>query len=105
MSKKGKKVISSDIEKYITPLALAVLIMDDGGWAKPGVRIATNNYKLEEVQFLTEILKRKYNLDCTVQKIETINQYSIYIKGTSLPTLKILVLPYLHKSMFYKLGL
>ena len=29
--KKGQKVISLDIEKYITPLALAVLIMDDGG--------------------------------------------------------------------------
>jgi LAGLIDADG DNA endonuclease family len=28
--KNGKKVISLNIEKYITPLALAVLIMDDG---------------------------------------------------------------------------
>jgi hypothetical protein len=28
--KNGKKVISQGIEKYITPLALAVFIMDDG---------------------------------------------------------------------------
>ena len=45
--KNGKKVINPNIEKYITPLALAIFIMDDGGWAKPGVRIATNNFKLE----------------------------------------------------------
>jgi hypothetical protein len=29
--KHGKKEISSNIEQYITPLALAVWIMDDGG--------------------------------------------------------------------------
>jgi len=29
--KKGKKIINSNIENYITPLALAVWIMDDGG--------------------------------------------------------------------------
>lgn len=103
--KDGKKVISQDIEKYITPLALAIWIMDDGGWAKPGVRIATNSFKLEEVQHLAEILRNKFDLDCTVQKIGTIGQHSIYIKGSSLPTLKKLVLPYLHPSMYYKLGL
>jgi hypothetical protein len=103
--KNGKKVISSNIEKYITPLSLAVLIMDDGGWAKPGVRIATNNFKLEEVQLLAEIFRNKFDLDCTVQKIGTISQHSIYIKGLSIPTLKELVLSYLHPSMYYKLGL
>ena len=50
--KKGQRVISREIEKYITFLALAIWIMDDGGWAKPGLRIATNSFKLEEVQFL-----------------------------------------------------
>jgi len=29
--KNGKKIVSPDIEKYITPLALAIFIMDDGG--------------------------------------------------------------------------
>uniref|UniRef100_UPI0022FD3A64 hypothetical protein n=1 Tax=Drechslerella dactyloides TaxID=74499 RepID=UPI0022FD3A64 len=103
--KNGKKVISPNIEKYITPLALAIFIMDDGGWAKPGVRIATNNFKLEEVQLLAEILKRKYNLDCTVQKIATVDQYSLYIKSSSVPALQKLILPCFHTSMYYKLGL
>nr|QID02763.1 hypothetical protein [Orbilia oligospora]QID02831.1 hypothetical protein [Orbilia oligospora] len=97
--KNGKKVISPNIEKYITPLALAIFIMDDGGWTKSGVRISTNNFKLEEVQLLAEIFKRKYNLDCTIQKIETIGQYSLYIKSSSMPSLRNLILPYLHPSM------
>nr|QCW06952.1 hypothetical protein [Drechslerella brochopaga] len=104
MSKNGKKVISPNIEKYITPLALAIFIMDDGGWTKSGVRIATNNFKLEEVQLLAEIFKRKYNLDCTARRAETIGQYSLYITSSSVPSLRNLILPYLHISMYYKLG-
>ncbi len=103
--KKGKKVVSLEIEKYLTPLALAVWLMDDGGWAKPGTRISTKSLKLEEVQFLATVLRSKFNLDCTVQRIGTIDQYSIYIKGSSIPTLRQLVLPYVHPSMYYKLGL
>ena len=50
--KKGIKYINPDLVKYITPLALAIWISDDGGWAKPGVRIAANCFKLKEVEFL-----------------------------------------------------
>lgn len=103
--KKGKKYINPNIEKYITPLALAVLIMDDGGYAKPGVRIATNSFKLEEVELLAKIIKNKFDLDCTVQHVKAINKYSIYIKGVSIPTLINVVLPHFHPSMYYKLGL
>jgi len=73
---KGKKVISLKIEKYLTPLALAVWIMDDGGWAKPGTRIATNSFKLEEVEFLASVLRKNFDLDCTVQKNR--NYWSIF---------------------------
>ena len=103
--KKGQKVISREIEKYITPLALAIWIMDDGGSAKPGLRIATNCFKLKEVQFLAEILKKKFHLNCTIQEVKAINKHSIYIKGSSIPTLRQIVLPFLHASMNHKLGL
>ena len=79
--------------------------MDEGGLAKPGLRIATNNFKLEEVKFLAEILKNKFHIDCTIQEVKAINKYSIYIKGSSIPTLREIVLPYLHPSLKYKLGL
>jgi len=60
--------------------------MGGGGWVKPGVRIATNRFKLEEVQYLAKVIRNKFDLDCTIQKIGTINQHSIYIKGSSTPT-------------------
>jgi len=103
--KNGKKVIPSSIGDLLTPLALAIWISDDGGWTGSGVRIATNSFNLEEVQFLIEILKTNFNLNCTVQKIHIKDKYSIYIKENSILKLRSLILPHLHESMFYKLGL
>ncbi len=103
--KKGKKIVSAKLEQYFTPLALAILIMDDGCWAKPGVRLATNSFKLNDVQFLADLLKKLFDLNCTIQKINTPGQYSIYIKAESVLKLRKLVLPYIIPSMRYKLGL
>lgn len=102
---KGKKVINPMIENYMTPLCLAVWISDDGSWAKPGVRIATNCFSLIEVELLVKILKSKFNLDCTIQSLKLSNNYSIYIKSSSIPILREILLPHMCSSMKYKLGL
>jgi LAGLIDADG DNA endonuclease family/Cytochrome C oxidase subunit II, transmembrane domain len=101
----SKKRINFSLEDYLDSLALAIWIMDDGGWTKYGVRIATNSFTLIEVKYLVSILKTKFDLNCTIQKIKTIDQYSIYIKAESMNNLRKLILPYMHKSMYYKLGL
>lgn len=102
---KGKKVIKPILKNYMTPLCLAVWISDDGCWAKPGVRIATNCFSLTEVQLLVKILKDKFNLDCTIQLLNISNNYCIYIKASSIPALREILLPHMHSSMKYKLGL
>jgi hypothetical protein len=102
---KGKKRISPEIENYLIPLALAIWIMDDGGWANPGVRISTYNFKLNEVKFLVLLLKKLYNLNCTIQILKNGTQSSIYIKKESVPELINIILPYMHISMYYKLGI
>ena len=102
---KGKKVIPLNIYEYLTPLALAVWIMDDGGWTNNGVRIATNSFELKEVELLNETIKSKYNLETTIQKIWIKNQYSIYIKKQSINDIRSILVPYMHSSMLYKLGL
>ena len=102
---KEKKRISPKIENYFTPLALAVWIMDDGGWVKPGVRISTYSFKLEEVKFLVLLLKKLYNLDCTIQTLKNGTQSSIYIKKESIFKLTNLILLYMHNYMHYKLGI
>lgn len=105
--KKGTKVIGNNIEKYFTSLTLAIWISDDGTFVKSsgGVRIACNSFSLIEVGYLKTILTNKFDLDCTIQKIQIKNQYSIYIKKNSIDKLEKLILPYLHVSMHYKLGL
>jgi hypothetical protein len=102
---KGKKRISPQLEKYLTPLALAIWIMDDGAWTKYGVRISANSFTLHEVEYLVSIMKKNFLLHCTVQNIYTANQYSIYIKANSISRLRELVLPHIIPSMVYKLGL
>lgn len=103
--RKGKKVIKPIIENYMTPLCLAIWISDDGCWVKPGVRIAANCFTYSEVELLVKILKNKFNLDCTIQLLKPSQNYSIYIKGSSIPNLRQIVLPHMHPSMNYKLGL
>jgi len=102
--KNGRKVIPQNIYEYLTPLALAVWIMDDGGWTNYGIRIATNSFKLKEVELLQDVIKSKYNLETTIQKIYIKDQYSIYIKKQSVNNLRNIVGPYIHFSMLYKLG-
>jgi len=112
---KGKKRINKNLENYITSLSLAVWLMDDGGWTGYGVRISTNAFSYEEIIILTGILNRKFELKCTIQNLSKpknynkntiyVDKYSIYIKSTSVPLLRKLVLPYFHSSMLYKIGL
>lgn len=111
----GKKIINKNIENYITSLSLAVWIMDDGGWTGYGVKISTNAFSYDEVVLLTQILNNKFKLQSTTQKLSKpknyikntvyIDKYSIYIKSTSIPTLRKLILPYIHPSMLYKIEL
>ena len=107
--KKGTKRISSKITDYITPLALAVWIMNDGCCTKSGLRIATNCFTLSEVTFLNDMLKNKYKLDTTVHSIWALpmrkEKLIISIKKNSIPKLFSIILPYIHQSMHYKLGL
>jgi LAGLIDADG DNA endonuclease family len=109
----AKKTISPDIINYLIPMALAFLIMDDGGWVSgsKSVRISTNNFTFQEVELLRNIFKTKFDLDCTVQLLSKgkentcKDKYSIYFKVISLPKLRELVLPFMVPSMIYKLGL
>ena len=103
--KEGKKRIHPNIGKFLTPLALAIWISDDGCWIKSGARISCNSFALNEVELLVETLKTNFCLMCNVQKTHTVNQYTIYIQSKSMSKLREIVSPFLHYSMLYKVGL
>ena len=101
---KNKKIVPSNIEEYLSPLALSVWIMDDGGKVSSGLKISTNNFSFNEVNFLADILRKKYNLKTSIIKTGALNQYNLYISKTSMKDLVEIIKPYFHSSMYYKLN-
>ena len=102
----GRKVIPKIIDQYLSPMALAIWIMDDGTKFKnKGLKFCTNSFTLKEVQFLSIILKNKYSLNSSIHKISVVNQYNLYIPKSNLNNLIKIVKPYIHPSMYYKLEL
>lgn len=101
---KGRKIIPYCLEQYLTPLALAIWIQDDGcKIKKKGFKFCTNGFTLTEIKNLSEILNKKYGLKTSIIKTGAVNQYNIYITKNSLNTLIKIVKPYMHESMLYKL--
>jgi hypothetical protein len=90
---------------YLSPIALAVWMMDDGtSYKNKGFKFSTNSFTLEEVKNLALILKDKYCLDSSIHKSGLNNQYNIYIPKASLTNLKKIVSPHFHPTMLYKIN-
>jgi ubiquinol-cytochrome c reductase cytochrome b subunit len=100
----GNKRVPLNIKYYLSPLALAIWIMDDGCKCGSGLKLATNSFSYSECLLLTNVLYVKFNLKASVQSAGVINQFHIYIWKESIPELHNLILPYLHSSMKYKLN-
>ena len=98
------KIIPYEIEKYLTPLALAIWFMDDGSNLGKGAKIATNCFTYKELQFLCEILFKKYNLIVTLHSGGKNKGFTLYIHSKSMPLFSKLVKPYMLPSLYYKLG-
>jgi hypothetical protein len=102
----GKKSIPLWIEQYLSPIALAIWIMDDGAWIKNrGIKLCTNCFSLSDVKRLKNILEIKYKLKLAIHSAGSLNQNNIYIPKSNLPILIPLVSPYLHPYFLYKLNM
>jgi ubiquinol-cytochrome c reductase cytochrome b subunit len=101
-----RKIIPEEgiLNLYLSPMALAIWIMDDGTRHKNrGLRFCTNSFTLKEVQYLASLLEIKYLLNTSIHKTGYVNQYGLYIPKSSLDNLRNIVKPYIHPSMYYKL--
>jgi LAGLIDADG DNA endonuclease family len=78
--------------------------MQDGsrGTSK-GLYLCTDSFTHEDVKRLSQYLINKYEIKCSIHKAG--KKYRIYILVKSLETVKFIILPFLHNSMNYKLGL
>jgi len=78
--------------------------MQDGSkGTSRGLYICTDGFTLIDVQHLTNHLIKTYDIRCSIHKAQ--GNYRIYILVKSVQTIIDLVLPHMHKSMLYKLGI
>ncbi len=96
-----KKKVPENIINLLTPLGLAVWIMDDGSRDKGCVRISTHNFSYLDHCKLQQILKAKFGIKCNIQKAK--DKFWLWIKSESTPNLVKLIQSYFIPSMLYKL--
>ena len=97
------KLVPTDLS-LLTPVAIAHWIMQDGSrGSSKGLYICTDCFTFEDVKRLVDFLKMKYKLSCSIHKIN--GRFRIYILVKSIPVIKELIIPYMHSSMLYKLGI
>lgn len=101
---KGVKVIPCNIYELLTPVALAHLIMGDGGLVSNGISFCTDSYSIQDVVRLMNVLIIRYNLKCTLHKASNGKGYRIYISRNSMSKVVEIVKPHFIPSMLYKLG-
>lgn len=99
----GKKCIPYNIDKYLTPLALSIWIMDDGAKVGKGIKLCTNSFTYKECLLLTTVLHNNFSLKASVQLAGAKNQYVIYIWKQSIRDLRKIVDPYIIPEMKYKI--
>lgn len=102
----NRKILPQFISEYLSPLTLAIWIMDDGTLVKnKGLSFASHSFTLEECKFLQKVLLEKYGLESSLHKITgKVNQYGLYILKSSLSELTRITRPFIHPTMLYKIG-
>lgn len=97
------KIVPSDLS-LLTPLALSHWVAQDGSrGSSKGLYLCTDSFTYKDVKRLTQYLIETYNLKCSIHKAG--RNYRIYILAKSVNAVKTLVLPFMHNSMLYKLGI
>ncbi len=94
---------NNTIWDLFTPFSLAIWFMDDGSKTVSGYKLSTNNFSLNDIEFLRSLLFTKFNLITSVQSSGLNKGYVIYIKSKSKNNFTSLIFPYIHPCMKYKL--
>ena len=95
------KRIPATISEVLTPEALAIWFMDDASKHNSGIVFHTNSFTIEDNILLKKALYKRYNINSSFHKQN--NSYILYISKKEKISIKDIVEPYMHKSMFYKL--
>lgn len=93
-----KRIFINDFSK-IEPLGIAIWFMDDGfKYNSKSIMIATDSFDLEDLETCCKMLKDKFKLNFRISR-----RNRIYLSRIDYSRFFILVRPYIHESMLYKL--
>lgn len=102
------KILPSNLEELLTPIALAHWIMGDGYFSEGSLKLCTDNFSKDEVLSLIDILHVKFGINASINKRTNPDgevKWRIRISKLSMDKLILLVSPYIIPEMEYKLGL
>jgi heme/copper-type cytochrome/quinol oxidase subunit 1 len=94
------KIIPDNLYDLLTYEGLAHIIMGDGAFKFKGITLNLQSYSIKELILFMNVLKIKFNIDCTLQKSR--NQYTVYIKVNSAKNLYPKIKKFIVPSMRYK---
>ncbi len=97
-----RKKIPSKLERWMSPLVLAVWLMDDGGRDKGQLRLNTQSFSREENEALIRILEATLGISAVLNRDKDL--FRLRIPAASMPRLRHLVAPHIISSMRYKLS-
>lgn len=95
-----KKEISPKFLEDFNEQALAVLFMDDGSKNGKTCDLCLCSFSEKSLQIFQNFVYEKWDLEFNIHKNKT-----LYLKQKSFNTFVNIILPYMHESMLYKLGL
>ena len=95
----GRKVVAA--VPVLTPLALAVWLMDDGCKSRTSVYLNTQQFDLDSQLRLLEALRNQFGIRGTLNRDRSYNRIRISVSGTA--RLRELVWPLVRPELRYKL--
>lgn len=96
-----RKIVPPDIADLLTPLAMAVWFMDDGGADYAGLNIQTHNFEPGETELLVAVLAEKFDIRATTRANK--GKRIIYVPFSQVGSLRSIVEPHILPDLRYKL--
>lgn len=97
----NKKILPENIANMLTPIGLAIWLMDDGCYDDRAIILNTQNFSLKEQETLKGVLQRKFGLHAGINKDRS--NFRLRIVKEDFPILKRIVSHYVIPSMRYKI--
>lgn len=98
---KGKKILPENISTLLTPVSLAVWVMDDGCNTGDSLILNTHNFSIEEHLKLNNVFLKNYRIATTINK----DRDKFRLRFSKQDALKLIeiISPYIIQSMKYKI--